>query len=314
MAALDWRSLSRPRPTAIALGNFDGVHLGHRRILGALREEAVRRSLDPVVLTFDPHPRHFLFPEQKAPLLTPPREKEALMRECGVDVLTLAFDAGMAAVSAEEFVSEVLIRRLHGEAFFLGPGHRFGNKARGDAELLKSFPGVKKAAVWEIAPVIDETGEIISSSSVRRHLEAGQTELANRMLGRPYRLRGQVIHGAERGRLLGFPTANLRLEDERKAYPAYGVYGGAAIFGDRRFSAVANIGFRPTLAGPKALSVEVHLLDFNEDLYDRELTFEIRHYLRPEKAFDSLDSLRRQISEDVSAWRGLSQPMIAEAG
>jgi riboflavin kinase/FMN adenylyltransferase len=229
------------------------------------------------------------------------------MRECGVDVLTLAFNAEMAALSAENFISEVLIGRLHGEAFFLGPGHRFGHRALGDAGLLRtslnSLQSGSSTRVWEIDPVIDETGEIISSSSIRRHLEAGQTAPANRMLGRPYRLRGEVVQGARRGRQLGFPTANLRLEDERKALPAFGVYGGAALFGGRAVSAVGNIGLRPTIAGPKAPSVEVHLLDFSEDLYGQEFEFEVQNYLRPEKAFDSLESLRRQISEDVSLWR-----------
>ena len=302
--ALNWQSLSHPGSTAIALGNFDGVHLGHRRILKELRKEAEHLALDPMVLTFDPHPRHFLSPETKAPLLTPCHEKESLIRDCGVNVITLSFDAGTAGLSAEDFVSEVLVRRLHGKLFFLGPGHRFGQGARGDSNLLRTLIGDSKVnCVREVPTVIDETGEMISSSTIRRHLEAGHLDLANRMLGKPYCLHGEVVRGEERGRQLGFPTANLGLEDDRKALPAFGVYGGVARLGKRTVLAVGNIGLRPTFAGPKAPSVEVHLLDVDEDLYGQQMTFELQHHLRPEKSFDSMESLRRQISEDVFFWR-----------
>ncbi len=304
---INWRSLLTSTPAAIAMGNFDGVHAGHRRIFQGLREEAGRRNFKPLVLTFDPHPRHFLSPEKKAPLLTPYLEKESLIRDCGVEVITLSFDADTAGLSAEDFISEVLLQRLCGEVFFFGPGHRFGKGALGNVDLLRSrfiqLGKTESDPVREIAPVIDETGEIISSSSIRRHLEAGHTESANRMLGRNYCLRGEVMHGEERGRQLGFPTANLKLMDDRKALPAFGVYGGRVFLHDRFVSAIGNIGLRPTFDGQKKPSVEVHLLDVKEDLYGLELGFEILHYIRPEKAFDSLESLKRQISSDVAAWK-----------
>jgi len=301
---IQWRSLSNTDPAAIALGNFDGVHAGHRRVFKELREEASRRNLKPLALTFEPHPRHFFSPEKKSPLLTPFLEKESLIRDCGVEVITLSFDPDMADLSAEDFISEVLLQRLCGEVFFLGPGHRFGKGALGNAELLRTRLGKTESdPVREIAPVIDETGEIISSSSIRRHLETGQTESANRMLGRNYCLHGEVAHGEERGRQLGFPTANLRLEDNRKALPAFGVYGGRVFLRDRFVSAIGNIGLRPTFEGAKGPSVEVHLLDVNEDLYSHKLGFEILHYLRTEKTFDSLASLKNQIALDVAAWK-----------
>ena len=301
MSRVGLQELSHATPTAIALGNFDGVHIGHHHILQQLQSEAKSRGLEPVALTFDPHPRHFLFPDQKAPLLTPYLEKEMLLRNCGVDAVTLEFNSEMANLSAEDFISEVLIKKLRGEFFLLGPGHRFGKGAKGNIELLISMLG--KDRVREIPPIIDESGEVVSSSSIRRHLEAGQVEYANRMLGRSYCLRGEVAHGAERGRTIGFPTANLKLEDDRKALPAFGVYGGTASFKDRRVSAVGNIGLRPTIEGFHAPSVEVHLIDFNEDLYGIDLVFEIQHYLRPEKKFDSLESLKNQIAQDVADWR-----------
>jgi riboflavin kinase/FMN adenylyltransferase len=227
MSFPDWESLSRSRPSAVALGNFDGVHLGHRRILEELLSESERRGLDPVAWTFDPHPRVFFFPEKSTHLLTPPREKEGLLRAFGVEAITVNFNVGLAGLEAAEFAREILMGRLRGAAFFLGPGHRFGKKALGNSELLRDVLGGDSGQVREIAPV-ESMGEIISSSAIRHHLKAGQIPEANAMLGRPYSLRGLVERGAERGRSLGFPTANLRLEDDRKALPAFGVYGGVA--------------------------------------------------------------------------------------
>ncbi len=300
MTPLDWKSLSRSRPALVALGNFDGVHLGHRRILEALRAEADRLKLDPVALTFEPHPRAFFFPDKRTVLLTSAREKEELIAALGISVVTLVFDSGLAGLEAGDFIREILIRRLQGRRFFLGPDHRFGKGAVGNAEWLRKTFG--SDSIHEIAPV-EQHGETVSSSAIRHHLKAGRVEEAGAMLGRFYSLRGEVVRGEGRGRQLGFPTANLRLEEERKALPAFGVYGGEARIGDDRFPAVGNIGLRPTFAGEKIPSVEIHLRGIDEDLYGKELGFELRRFIRPEKAFDSGESLRRQIAEDVAAWR-----------
>jgi riboflavin kinase/FMN adenylyltransferase len=305
-----WEQITRARPTAIALGNFDGVHLGHRRILEALREKALAEGVDPVALTFEPHPRQFLFPEAKTSLLTSPREKAALAAALGVELVTLTFDAGFAALSAEAFVTEVLVKRLRGAHFFLGDNHRFGKGARGDIALLRALvnePG-QGDRVTEVLPVIDQ-GEVVSSSVIRHHLKDGNVARANALLGRPYSLRGTVVPGAARGRELGFPTANLRVEDSRKILP-FGVYGGVAKLQDGSregipVSAVANIGLRPTFSGPEP-SVEVHLLDWSGDLYGQDVEFEMREHLRPERRFESIEALRDQIRRDVAAWRNLS--------
>jgi riboflavin kinase/FMN adenylyltransferase len=300
MSFPDWESLSRSRPSAVALGNFDGVHLGHRRILEELLSESERRGLDPVALTFDPHPRVFFFPEKSTHLLTPPREKEGLLRAFGVEAITVNFNVGLAGLEAAEFAREILMGRLRGAAFFLGPGHRFGKKALGNSELLRDVLGGDSGQVREIAPV-ESMGEIISSSAIRHHLKAGQIPEANAMLGRPYALRGLVERGAERGRSLGFPTANLRLEDDRKALPAFGVYGGVARIGERDFPAIGNVGLRPTF-GEKIPRIEVHVLGIDENLYGREIEFALQRFLRPEQAFSSPEALKRQISEDVANW------------
>jgi len=205
----------------------------------------------------------------------------------------------LAGLEATDFIGEILARRLQGRSFFLGPNHRFGKGATGDAESLRGAFGSE--FVHEIAPV-EACGETVSSSAIRHHLKAGRVEEAAAMLGRFYSLRGQVVRGEGRGRRLGFPTANLRLEDERKALPEFGVYGGEAHFGSDRFPAIGNIGLRPTFGDGKAPSVEVHLRGVDADLYGQDIEFELRRFIRPEKTFDSVESLRLQIAEDVATW------------
>lgn len=301
MTPQNWQGLSRTRPSVVALGNFDGMHLGHRRLLESLQQASKRLALDPVVLTFEPHPRHFLFPEKRTVLLTPPREKAERLAEFGVEVITMVFDNTLAQMSGEDFI-RVLVERLQGQHFLLGPGHRFGKNAKGDAQMLERMLGSSSGnKVKEIPPEILEGGMVVSSSHIRRFLEEGQIEMANRMLGRPYFLRGKVIRGEERGKSLGFPTANLWLEDERKALPAFGVYGGRALFKNQFYSAVANLGVKPTFSGHSA-TIEIHLLEFTGDLYGEELGFEVQHFLRPEQKFASIEALRAQIGLDIAHW------------
>jgi riboflavin kinase/FMN adenylyltransferase len=311
--ALSWRDLhvdlSSSSGSVIALGNFDGVHLGHRHILDALRARANAEGLHALALTFEPHPRQFLFPDAKTSLLTTPREKVSLIHAHGVTVVTLAFDADLAALSAESFVSDILFNRLRGQHFFLGPDHRFGHRARGTADLLRTMgaaAGLGEDCVTSIAPA-HEGDELVSSSTIRHHLHNGRIARANELLGRPYTLSGIIVTGSARGRTLGFPTANLRAEDPRKILP-FGVFGGFALLqGGTRHSAVANIGLRPTFHDtPPEPSVEIHLLDWSGTLYDQPLTFEFHHFVRPERKFDGLEALKRQIVADVETWRNLT--------
>ena len=200
MSAATSTSHAEAAASAIALGNFDGVHLGHRRLFEALRAHADANALRPLALTFDPHPRHFFAPSSKPALLTPPAEKAALIAALGIEVVTLDFDAAVAALPAEAFVHDVLRARLGGRAFFLGPDHRFGQGARGDAALLHALcaeadaPHPLRAPVTEIAPV-ERDGRIVSSSAIRARLEAGDPTGAAAMLGRFYSLRGEVVRG-----------------------------------------------------------------------------------------------------------------------
>ncbi len=298
---LSWREASRPRGAAIALGNFDGVHVGHRRILETMRAAARDEGLDPVALTFEPHPRQFLFPDAATSLLTPPREKARLMAQLGVEAITLRFDADLASLPAEDFVREVLLGRLRGARFFLGPGHRFGQGGRGDATLLRKMAGGADRVV-EVPPVAADDAEgLVSSSAIRHLLKEGRVDKANAMLGYRYRLHGEVVKGSGRGGPLGFPTANLRPEDPRKMLP-FGVFGGFAAFGGEIHPAVANIGLRPTF-GETQPSVEIHIPDWSGELYGKSLEFEIHRFLRGERKFESIEALRQQIAADIDGWR-----------
>jgi riboflavin kinase/FMN adenylyltransferase len=285
----------------VALGNFDGVHLGHRRVLEALLRESAASGLDPVIVTFEPHPKYYFRPEEKPSLLTTPWEKLALLREWPVEVIPLAFDKDLAGLQAEAFIEDFLKDRLQGRKFLLGHDHRFGKGARGDASLLRRHVADPEKDVLMLEPFQWE-GEVVSSSAIRLHLEAARIEKANALLGRPFGYAGTVIRGDGRGRGLGTPTANIDLGYAYKAMVSLGVYGGKAIVNGREVPAIANIGKHPTFGG-NALKIEVHLLDFDENLYEGWLEFRLLFHVRPERKFASVDALRGQIASDIAETR-----------
>ncbi|HKP96818.1 MAG TPA: riboflavin biosynthesis protein RibF [Fibrobacteria bacterium] len=299
--ALPWTAVRRQDPCIVALGNFDGVHLGHRRILESLLRESAASGLAPVLVTFEPHPRYFFKPLEKPSLLSTPGEKRALLGEWPVEVIPLAFDMGLAGLDAEAFIEAFLKDRLQGRRFLLGHDHRFGKGARGDASLLQRHVRDPQADVLILEPY-QWQGEVVSSSAIRAHLEAARIERANTLLGRPFSYAGKVARGDGRGRGLGFPTANLDLGYPFKAIAALGVYGGMAVVDGREVPAIANIGMRPTFGG-EAVKIEVHLLDFDQDLYDKGLEFRLLFHVRPECKFPSVEALRRQVEKDIAETR-----------
>jgi riboflavin kinase/FMN adenylyltransferase len=299
--AIGWRDVNRTGDCIVALGNFDGVHLGHRRILEVLLRESAASRLAPVIVTFEPHPRYFFKPQEKPSLLSTPAEKLALLRQWPVEVIPLAFDRDLAGLSAEDFIESFLKGRLSGKRFLLGHDHRFGKGAKGDASLLQRHVQDPDRDVVILEP-FQLDGEVVSSSAVRTHLEAGRVEQAAKLLGRPFSYSGTVVRGDGRGKSLGFPTANLDLGYAFKAMVALGVYGGVALVEGREVSAIANIGKHPTFGGD-ALKIEVHLLDFDQDLYGQALEFRLLFHVRPERKFPSVDALREQIRADVEATR-----------
>lgn len=288
-------------PLHLALGVFDGVHLGHRAVIGQALDAAKQSGGMAGVLTFDPHPIRVLAPD-RAPrrLLASLDHKAELLERIGVGLLVaLTFDKERAAQEAEAFVGELLsVPMLKGIA--VGEDWRFGKGRRGDVTMLREIAGARGVQVAALAPVM-MGGERISSTRIRQAIRDGNLDAVAEMFGRPYTVEGSVVQGKQLGRTIGFPTANLEVGDEQ--LPPDGVWVVRVRFQGHCFDGVANLGLRPTVDG-KNRSLEVHIFDFAEDIYDRTLEVEFVRYLRGEKKFESIDALREQIACDVAEARG----------
>jgi riboflavin kinase/FMN adenylyltransferase len=272
-----------PRPRRVAVGTFDGVHLGHR---------AVIEGAD-TVLTFEPHPLAVIAPGREPRLLTTLKRKAELIGELGVEELVVVpFDAAMAAVSAEDFVDDVLVGRLGATHVSVGENFRFGHGARGDAESLAADARFET----RVAPLLEVDGEIVSSNHIRGLVLGGAVEYAATLLGRPFRHAGEVVHGDKRGRELGFPTANL-LPPEGYVTPGHGVYAAIA----NGVPAAVNIGVRPMFETRRGELIEAFLIDWSGDLYGEELRIDFLKRLRGERRFPSVDDLVAQMNSDVQA-------------
>jgi riboflavin kinase/FMN adenylyltransferase len=284
-------------PTAIALGNFDGVHIGHAAVIEPIVQGEA--ALIPSVVTFNPHPQEFFSGETRQ-LLTPKAEKAQALEKLGVEqLILLPFDRELAQLSAREFVEKILIAQLHARKVSVGEDFCFGYQRQGTAQDLKNLAESQGAQVI-INPLKTDLAaalERVSSSRIRQALARGNLTQAQQMLGRPYQLWGLVIPGQKLGATLGFPTANLQLPPE-KLLPRLGVYAVKVhLQSNLTRPGVMNIGYRPTVAG-KSLSVEVHLFDWVQDLYGEELGVELIAFLRPEQQFQNLEALKMQIARD----------------
>jgi riboflavin kinase/FMN adenylyltransferase len=287
---------------AVTVGNFDGVHLGHRAMLERLAAAGRRLGLTSCVLTFEPHPREFFAPAQAPARLTRPREKLELIAEAGVErVHVLRFGARLAAVAAERFVQEVLLGGLGTRWLLVGRDFRFGTRRAGDFALLETV-AARGAFALEAMPEVGVGGERVSSSAVREALAAGDLAAAERLLGRPYMMSGRVAHGEKLGRSLGFPTANIVL---RRRPPLGGIYVVEAELEEthRMLRGVASVGRRPTVAQDAAPLLEVHLFDWDEPLYGRHLRVRFLQKLRDERKYDGLQALRAAIAADAAQAR-----------
>ena len=296
------------RGSVVAIGNFDGVHLGHQAVIGEARRLASALGAPCAVLTFEPHPRSFFRPDDPPFRLTPLRLKARALEALDIDLLfALRFDASFAAFSAERFVAEVL-GEIDDAARHVVTGYDFvfGQGRAGNAVLLERLAKEHGYAYTAVSPVASETGEIYSSTQIRAYLQQGRPAQAARLLGRPWEIEGRVEAGQQRGRTIGFPTANVRLADVLQ--PMRGVYAVRAGI-DRGadtewFDGVANFGSRPTVDG-KSVWLEIHLFDFDGDLYGRHLRVAFVEFLREEAKFPSFDALREQIARDGAAARAL---------
>lgn len=281
-----------------ALGNFDGVHRGHQALIAAARDIAVPQGLPVVALTFAPHPRRFFAPQLPPFLLTDPAQKNELLRAAGADdVLTLTFDAALAAMEAEQFAHLILHEKCHARAVVAGEDFRFGHARGGDMARLATWLAPHGIRVQAQTAVRDGQGQRYAASTARALLQAGQAQAAAHILGRPWALRGMVQHGDKRGRTIGFPTANLALGDYLR--PLYGVYAvrGTRLSDGLALTGVANLGRRPTVGGAEE-RLEVHFFDFSGDLYGQEWDVALVDFIRPEQRFDGLPALQAAIAQD----------------
>jgi riboflavin kinase/FMN adenylyltransferase len=287
-----WLPDAQRRPRHVAVGEFDGVHLGHREVI---------RGSD-TVLTFEPHPRTVVAPDSAPKLLMSLDTKADLIAGLGVqELVVIPFDGSFAAQSPEEFIERELVERLGAERVSVGENFRFGHRARGDAKLL----AVQDAFETRVARLVELDGEIISSTHIRGLVSAGDVAAAARFLGAPFQIRGSVAHGDRRGRTLGYPTANL-VPDPKLVVPDHGVYACRAFVGGEEHVAAVNVGVRPTFKTGRGLLVEAFLVDFEGDLYGDPLRLDFIERLRGERRFDSVDALVEQMGRDVHETRRIA--------
>jgi riboflavin kinase/FMN adenylyltransferase len=291
----------RHRGCVATIGNFDGVHLGHQFVIGQLAEKAAELGLPSLVMIFEPQPLEFFAPHRSVARLTRLREKLQTLRRFSVDrVLVVRFNRAFADLAAQEFVDDVLVAKLGLRYLVVGDDFRFGHNRSGDYAMLQEA-GRRHGFHVTHMHAFNVDGERVSSTRVRTALAAGDMALAEKLLGRSYRMSGRVAHGSKLGRQLGFPTANLFVH--RKVTPVAGIYVVEMFgFDDDPLPGVASVGTRPTVDGTRCL-LEVHLLDFNGDLYGRHVHVAFLKKLRDEERYDSLEKLRAQIAIDVQQAR-----------
>jgi riboflavin kinase/FMN adenylyltransferase len=285
-------------PIFLAIGVFDGVHRGHQAVISTSARHAECENGTPVVVTFDPHPMKVLRPKDAPHLLTATKHKVALIRNLGVaHLLIINFDKQFAATEPEDFVQQLVTSSKSLREICVGHEWSFGKNRRGNLDLLKKLGAELDFKVVGIPPVT-MNGTVVSSTAIRRAVEAGDLAKAAEMLGRQYTILGTVVRGDNLGKRLGFPTANLSAHNEQ--FPPNGVYVAEATLDCEHYSGVVNLGYRPTVSSHKSERVlEVYLLDFDRDIYGKDLEVRFVRYLRPEKKFDNVDALVRQIEVDV---------------
>ena len=291
-------------PLFLAIGVFDGVHLGHQAVISTATRHAGSADGAPLVVTFDPHPVKVLRPHNAPHLLTATQHKIALIRDLGVEhLLVINFDKKFAATSPEKFVEELLAHSRPLREVCVGHEWSFGKDRRGNLDLLKRLGAQFDFNVVGIPPVL-VSGEVVSSTAIRQAVEKGDFPKAAEMLGREYTILGMVTRGDNLGKKIGFPTANLSAHSEQ--FPPNGVYLAKAWISGVSYHGVINLGYRPTVSSGKSERVlEIHLLDFNRDIYGEDVEVQFVSYLRPEKKFDNVDALARQIALDVQQAREL---------
>jgi len=296
-------SFQKEKPVIATIGTFDGVHLGHRAILSELIQAAKTKNGESLIITFHPHPRSILFPEDTTlKVLQSLEEKLAALEELGIDkVLVIPFTRAFSEYSSSRFIKEILVDRIGISQLIIGYDHHFGKDRSGGLKELQAVGPEFGFDVAEI-PALKVQEANVSSTKIRNALLEGNLEIATAYLGRPYQLSGKVVKGDQMGRTIGFPTANLELLEPLKLVPANGVYIVQAEVEQETYQGMMNIGYRPTVNG-LGLRLEVHLLDVSLDLYDKNLTVRFLSSIRSEEKFPSLEALKTQLSKDKETTR-----------
>ena len=302
---IGWDEIEPDPQSVLTVGTFDGVHRGHQAIIEYLRTRSREKEGVSTLLSFDPHPRSVVHGKD-VPLLTTVRERADILEELGIDrLVVIPFSEEFAQLKPEKYVTEVLVQRIGLQEITVGYDHRFGRNRAGDVDLLRKL-GPDYGFQVDVIPAQEVDHDVVSSRRIRTVLrEEGDVEKAEELLGRPYQLEGVVARGEGRGRQIGYPTANLALQDARKLIPKRGVYATLVQLPDgSRHGGMMNIGRRPTFDGMD-VTVEVHLFDFDGDLYGERLSVQFLQRLRDEQKFDSPDALVMQLSEDEQHCRSI---------
>lgn len=285
------------KPTVLTLGVFDGLHLGHQRIMKTVVERAAAIGAVPTAITFDPHPRAVLHPESAPPMLQTLDQRLANFEVLGIEqAIVIPFTVEFARQPAEDFMSNIVRDRLHAKEVYLGKGFAFGRDRGGNIDLLRRMSDELGIAADEVDEV-QLRGQRISSSKIRKLLSAGRVNLARRMLGRPYGVEGVIIRGNRRGHTIGFPTANLK--PHNRVVPRFGVYASATLIDGAWRRSITNIGIRPTFESDAEPSIETYIFDFDGDLYGNVLRVRFLYRIRDERKFNGIDELKAQIEKDT---------------
>ncbi len=295
------RKIELNRAVAVAIGKFDGLHLGHQKLLQEILEQK-RNGMESCVFTFDPAPSVFFGASDGRELLTR-EEKRDILAHMGVDVLIeFPLTAQTASIPPKEFATEILAKQMHVKFIAAGTDLSFGAGGKGNAALLQDLEDECGFEV-KIIEKIQLLGREISSTYVREQLEAGNMPVVAKLLGRPYSIKGTVVHGNRLGRSLGMPTVNLS-PPEGKLMPPCGVYYSSVLHQGKRYRSISNVGYKPTVAEKKVMGVETYLYDFDSDVYGEEIEVSLYEFKRPEKKFENIDELKAQLMEDISAGAG----------
>jgi riboflavin kinase/FMN adenylyltransferase len=294
----DIEQLPAFKNAVLTVGTFDGVHQGHKAILKEVVAHARQVEGESVLITFDPHPRKLLFPDQPLGIITPLKKKIELITAEGIEhIVVVPFTREFARLNAQEYIEHFLVDKFNPHSIVIGYDHHFGHDRKGDLQLLEAYTELYGYQLIEIPPRLIEEAAV-SSTRIRKAIEAGNVDVAGQMLGRPYSLQGTVAHGNKLGRTLGYPTANLDPNDPQQIIPAVGIYAIRVVHKGKTYNGMLSIGYNPTVTDKKELRIEANIFDFNMSIYDDELELLFVKRLRDELKFDSLDALVQQLHKD----------------